>query len=222
MQKRPSQFRSNSQSGFTLIELMIASAVFAMIVTAGITVLITATNNYRSTSQIRQSMDTLAFVMEDMTRNIRLGYHFHCPSFFSNLETESSCPVALTGTYGQLGSYKLAFEAFDGQSGNPDDQVVYWIQNGKLYKKSKDSLGPVSDFTDPANSPFFSQITPDDLVLDMNLSGFSVSQLPSPNTANQTPAVTIRLAGTATYHNTIIPFDIQSTIASRNRPNSGQ
>jgi prepilin-type N-terminal cleavage/methylation domain-containing protein len=216
-----SSMKYSVNAGFTLIELMIASAVFITIVTAGITVLITATNNYRSTSQIRQSLDTLNFAMEDMTRNVRLGYHFHCPSFFTNIESESSCPTPSTGTYGLMGSSLIGFEAYDGNSNNyPDDQVVYWMQGGKLYKKSKDSLGSIGISTNPANSPLFSQITPDGVVLDMVKSGFTVSSIQY-NT-NQTPAVTMRLAGTVAYNNTTIPFDIQSTMAPRNRPNGGQ
>lgn len=209
----------SQQAGFTLIELMIASAIFIVVTVSGVSVLLQATNNYRTTSQIRQSMDTLAYVMEDMTRSIRLGTVFHCATLTS-VEIATPCPVNTSTTPGQLGGYFLSFEAYNGNPGDPNDQVMYWmyapsgdVTKGVLYKKNQLTLGVPSNFTpDPA---LFSQITPESVYIDMTRSGFSVS---TPGSAAETSAVTVRLAGKVTYHNTDIPFDIQSTIAPRNIP----
>lgn len=211
------------QAGFTLIELMVASAIFIVVTVTGVTVLITATNNYRATSEIRQSMDTLSFVMEDMTRTIRLGTMFHCGNW-ANVEQFDSCEVDTGVSVGQLGGLFLALEGYNGIPNNPDDQVMYWISSptgnatkASLYKKKQDTLGSPQSLTpDP---PLFSQITPDNIFLNMNESGFSVSE---PGTAYATPAITIRLSGTVVYHETVVPFDIQSTVAPRNIPNPSQ
>ncbi len=223
------QPRHNNQAGFTLIELMIASAIFIVVTVTGVTVLITATNNYRTTSEIRQSMDTLSFVMEDMTRTIRLGTMFHCGNW-ANVEQFDSCEVDTGANLGQLGGLFLALEGYNGIPNNPDDQIMYWISSGiqgnvtkgTLYKKTQTNGTPVSQINSfyPDQMPtIFSPITPSTIFLNMNESGFSVSE---PGTAYATPAVTIRLSGVVSYKNTTVPFDIQSTVAPRNIPNPAQ
>ncbi len=219
--------RYNQQAGFTLIELMVASAIFIVVTVTGVTVLITATNNFRTTSEIRQSMDTLSFVMEDMTRTIRLGTVFHCGNWAS-VELFDSCEVDTSANVGQLGGLFLALEGYNGIPNNPDDQVMYWISGGvqgnvtkgTLYKKTQSNLVSPSQITSfyPDQMPnIFSPITPSTIYLDMNQSGFSVSE---PGSATTTPAITIRLSGVVSYKNTSVPFSIQSTVAPRNIPNA--
>jgi prepilin-type N-terminal cleavage/methylation domain-containing protein len=212
----------NTSRGFTLIEVMIASTIFVIIITTGVTILITATNNYRQTSEVRQAMDTLNFVMEDMTRNLRLGTVFHCSNNLSGITTANACPVTSGVTY------TLAFEAFNGNTADPADQVVYGISSptgsttqGALYKKTKDAVPPAYPPLPSAYPAFsapgapFEQITPSNVSLDMSKSGFIVSSFVE---GTSTPAITIRLVGTVAYRATQIPFSIQSTVAPRNLP----
>ncbi len=215
--------RYNHNAGFTLIELMIASAIFIVVTVTGVTVLISATNNYRTTTQIRQSMDTLSFVMEDMTRSIRLGTMFHCGNFL-NVATFDSCEIDTGTALGQMGGSFLAFEGYGGDLSNANDQVMYWISSGvqgnvskgSIYKKTQSNPNQPSSFYPDQMPSVFSQITPSTIMLNTAKSGFSVSE---PGTAYATPAITIRLVGTVQYRSTVIPFDIQTTIAPRNIPN---
>ena len=204
---------TNTSRGFTLIEVMVASSIFVVIVMAGTQILITATNNYRTTSEVRQSLDTLNFVMEDMTRNIRLGSTFDCGNL-TNIQQAQSC--AQGTALGQLGGSFLAFDdPYDG------GQVAYWLYSGGdptkavLYKKPGSNLTAPPYSTPLASGSPFSPVTPADMFIDLTKSGFSVSD---PG-GTATPMVTIRLAGTVQYRTTVIPFDIQSTIAPRNLPN---
>lgn len=216
--------RYKQQAGFTLIELMVASAVFIVITVSGVSVLLNAVNNYRTTSEIRQSMDTLAFVMEDMTRTIRLGTVFHCISW-SGADTFQACPMNTTTAPGTMGGYFLSLEAFDGSKSDPNDQVMYWISwpsaadadKAVLYKKNKSTPGMPAGSSPMA--PLFSPITPSNVYLDASKSGFSVSD---PGDPLATPIITVRLAGVAKYRNTSVPFDIQATVAPRNIPSPTQ
>ena len=199
--------------GFTLIELMIASAIFIVIVTSGTILLITATNNYHATTEIRQALDTLSFAMEDMDRNIRLGTTFNCANL-STLATAADCPTS----DGSAGSFFISMEPYDHVTGTNNDQVIYWIYSAgdptqaALYKKPETDTTPISTIN-PSNAPFV-QITPSDMYIDETKSGFIVTSVGT-GSSPMTPQVTIRLAGTVQYHNTIIPFDVQSTVAPR-------
>jgi len=60
-----------SQSGFTLIEVMVAVSIFAIIMTVGIGALLIINNTYRQSEVERQSVDSLTYVLETMSREIR-------------------------------------------------------------------------------------------------------------------------------------------------------
>ncbi len=214
--------QTTQQSGFTLIELMVASAIFVLVTVTGVSVLLNATNNYRTTSEIRQSLDTLSFAMEDMTRSIRLGTNFHCITW-TNIDQFNPCEVNTSTTLGQMGGLFIALEAYNGNSQDANDQVAYWItsraggqttDDGILYKKTQTSLGAISG-NNPQNMSIFSPITPNNIYLDLLKSGFSVS---NPGNASSTPVITIRLVGKVKYRTTEVPFALQSTVAPRNLP----
>ena len=214
------QYISRSQNrGFTLIELMIASSIFVVIIVAGMSVLINTSNGYRQTTEVRQSLDTMSFIMEDITRNIRLGTSFNCgntaPSS-ATIETPSLCAIQ-SSPLGRMGSSWLALEAYNGLPGNSNDQVVYFLLNGKLYKKSQFATMP-TNWTIPPNSPY-TQISPNDVVFDMIKSGFSVSQgLITQGKFSISPLVTVHLVGYVAYHSTQIPFNFEASIAPRDLP----
>jgi prepilin-type N-terminal cleavage/methylation domain-containing protein len=67
-----------AQAGFTIIEMIVALAVFSVVVTISIGALLTliATNQQL---QIEQSvMTNLSFALDSMTREIRTGTHYFC------------------------------------------------------------------------------------------------------------------------------------------------
>jgi prepilin-type N-terminal cleavage/methylation domain-containing protein len=75
MHKHPSYI---AQAGFTIIEMIVALAVFSVVVTISIGALLTliATNQQL---QIEQSvMTNLSFALDSMTREIRTGTHYFC------------------------------------------------------------------------------------------------------------------------------------------------
>jgi len=63
-------------SGFTIIETMIAVSIFLIVVTIGIGSLLNTTLLQSKSQDMRSIMDNLSFIMEDMSRNIRTGYNY--------------------------------------------------------------------------------------------------------------------------------------------------
>jgi prepilin-type N-terminal cleavage/methylation domain-containing protein len=60
-----------SHKGFTLMEVMVAVSIFAIVVTVGIGALLTINNNYKKAQTSRQAVDSLTFILESMSRSIR-------------------------------------------------------------------------------------------------------------------------------------------------------
>ena len=127
------QNKNNKQNkGYTIIETMIAISIFLVVVMIGMTALLNANLIHQKSQNMRSIMDNLSFIMEDMSKNMRTGYNYHCIldiNNLSNLYNSLSCPN---------GGGLIAFESANGSSSNNSDQWVYRINNGDI-EKSIDS-----------------------------------------------------------------------------------
>ncbi len=203
--------KAKKESGFTLIEIMIATALFVVIMIMGIGVLLNVSKNHKSTQIMRSAMDSMSFVMEDMTRNIRLGSMFYCGDYDYSGTTPGtlSCPVygSLPDSSGLPESLELAFEGLYGDPTKSNDQIVY-----RLHQDGPGSnTGYMQKSLDGGTT--YKRITPDDIKIDLTKSGFTVVGTDSDNL--QTKAI-IRLFGTVNYQNVSLPFNFQTTISPRN------
>ncbi len=187
--------RQSNMQGFTLIEVMIAVALFTIIMTIGVGAVLNSNNNHKKTQTVRAVLDNLSFIMEDMGRNIRLGSNYHCDAINANIEAPLDC---------LLGGQNLALEGMIGQPGNGSDQIVYGITaDGKIIKS-----------TDSGNTS--RNLTPPEVVIDPLRSGFVVvgSQAYAAGDRVQ-PRVIIRLSGKVVYRELSSEFNIQTTVSQR-------
>jgi len=126
MQKFKFKKINKGNRGFTLIETMIAMTIFLIVVTVGMGAILNANAIHNQNQATRSILDSLSFTMEDMSRNIRTGYHYHCASSMpsvSSLETSNDCSG---------GGNILAFESATGKVGDPTDQIIYYF-NGTSF-----------------------------------------------------------------------------------------
>lgn len=159
-------------------------------------------------------MDNMSFVMEDMTRNIRLGTTFYCGDPDTMIiGATHSCPDY--GTFpdasGLPESLNLAFEGLYGDPAEIEDQIIYkFIQDG-----IGSSTGYLSKHIngDPLISSNFKRITPADVKIDLTKSGFTVVGADADNLQTK---VIVKLFGTVNYQNVSLPFNFQTTISPRN------
>ncbi len=189
------------QGGFTIIETMIATSVFVVIITAGMGALLNANLIQQKTQDMRSIMDNLSFILEDMSRNLRTGYSYRCypdgattlPST-DPLETPRSCSSG----------WGIVFEHAEGAQGNQNDQWAYYIDSGgKLYKN-----------TNGASGGSWIDLTLPEIVLD-DSSGFSVLGAEGYSTDSQQPFVVIRLVGSITFKGVVTPFALQTSVSQR-------
>ncbi len=183
------QNKNNNKAGFTIIETMIAVSLFLIVVTIGIGSLLNATSLNRKSQNTRSIMDNLSFIMEDISKNLRTGYNYHCSNSLSNLSTPLSCASG-----GGIISFK---------SSSDGGQWVYEILSDGTLQKSI-SGGAAGTFV---------TLTPPEIKISPT-SSFSVTGAEAGD--NLQPFATIKLIGTITSENNIItPFSLQTSISQR-------
>jgi len=83
--------------GFTLIELMVATSIFVVIMLSSMGALFMLLDASKNSRALRFAMDNVNFSMESMTRSIRMGTNYYCVESGSGIsmsDTTSSknCP----------------------------------------------------------------------------------------------------------------------------------
>lgn len=180
--------------GFTLIEVMIAVALFTIIMTIGIGAVLNSNNNHKKTQTQRQVIDNLSFIMEDMSRNLRLGSAYHCGDVTVGIEDPLDCQFGQT----------LAFEPMTGVPGNATDQVVYGITSDGTIIKSTDAGATAKN------------LTPPEVLIDPLRSGFTViGAAPYSSGDRVQPRAIIRLSGKVVYQNLESEFNLETAVTQR-------
>lgn len=72
--------KSNLVSGFTLVELMVASSLFLVVMLIVSGSVLSVFNANQKSKNLRSVMDNLNLTLETMTRTIRFGTNYHCGS----------------------------------------------------------------------------------------------------------------------------------------------
>ncbi len=118
----PYGLRSTASHGFTLVEMIVSLAVFALVMMIAVGALLSIVNANRKAQAQQIALNNLNFAVENMTRSIRTGTYYHCGSSGS-LSSPQDCAS---------GSDFFAFEAYGGDTSNSGDQVVYRLNSGQL------------------------------------------------------------------------------------------
>ena len=194
------RIKKNINSGYTIIETMIAISLFLIIVTIGMGSLLNANFLHRKSQDIRSVMDNLSFIMEDMSRNLRTGYNYHCGDGSGDINVSSNCD----------NEGLIAFESTTGDETIDTDQWVYKIESPlgddvfNIYKST--AGGEVGSFV---------QLNPPEVKIDSISSGFTVIGAEVGDT--EQPFITIRLTGiiTSRSNESPIPFSLQTSVSQR-------
>jgi prepilin-type N-terminal cleavage/methylation domain-containing protein len=87
--KKETQQSKNSQKAFTLIEVMVAMAIFSVVMMIGISSVLSVNNAYFSEKKERVVASSLGFIMEEMVRELRTASDISC----SQTTPKSDCIV---------------------------------------------------------------------------------------------------------------------------------
>ncbi|MFZ3015834.1 MAG: prepilin-type N-terminal cleavage/methylation domain-containing protein [Minisyncoccia bacterium] len=178
-----------TKKGFTIIETMIAISLFLVIVMVGMGALLNANLIHRKSQDMRSIMDNLSFIMEDISRNLRTGYNYHCID--NGVVTSVNLHSCILNGKG------ISFKSSSG------DQWVYAIfQNGNTSSIKKSVDGGVT----------FVTLTSSEVDIDTNSSFYVTGAELSDG---KQPFVLLRLIGKITYKGVETPFSLQTSVSQR-------
>ena len=112
---RASNFSVSSQSerGFTLVELMVSISLFAIVMTISMGSIFSVFNANEKSESLRAVMDNLNFTLEAMTRTIRFGINYHCDATTGVISVPRDCAggadsFSVLDSSGRQVTYKLS------------------------------------------------------------------------------------------------------------------
>lgn len=109
------EISTQKTAGFTLVEMMVAVAIFSMVAVISISALLALVDANRRSQALFSVVNNLNFAVEGMTRQMRTGAYYHCGSA-GGVAQPQDCPG---------GDDYIAFEAYNGDRNDPSDQLVY-------------------------------------------------------------------------------------------------
>lgn len=183
--------------GFSLIEIMVAVSIFAIVVLVGVGALLSLVATNKRAQAIHSVMNNLNAALEDMSRSIRVGTTYNCstsgavpPSPPPQIDTPNDCPNG--------GGHLLAFESSGGNPHDANDQWVYRI-NGKQLERSLDSGANWVAVTAP----------------EVSIDTFDFYVIGSARGDGIQPRVLIRITGSAQVPGGTTAFTVQASVVQR-------
>src|SRR3989344_808136 len=119
----------DSSRGFTLVEMIVAVGLFAVVMLISVGALLSLISANRKTQALHLVMNNLNIALDSMVRSIRMGSKYHC-GLGGEYQEANSCPG---------GDVALAFEAFGGTDDPQNQWVYFYNEETKRIYKSEDS-----------------------------------------------------------------------------------
>jgi len=86
-----------SQKGFTLVEMIVAIALFAVVMLVAVGALLSLTGAHRKAQALQTVMNNLNISLDGMVRNIRMGTEYNCVGGTSTGLNTANCPSSPGG-----------------------------------------------------------------------------------------------------------------------------
>lgn len=187
-----------NQKGFTLIEMIVAVALFAVVMLVSVGALLALVGANRKARSLQSVMNNLNIALDGMVRSVRMGSEYHCGVGSVNLPQDCAS-----------GGTLLAFKPFCTESCDPVNRTVYVFGTGDL----SCGRGRICKSVDSGRTYY--AITAPEVTIDSMK--FSVVGTDSGSTDFVQPKVVITVKGTAgaRMKKTTTSFTIQATAVQR-------
>ena len=94
----PSPHISHSERGFTLVEMIVAIALFAIVMVVAVGALLSLTGANRKAQALQSVMNNLNIALDGMVRNVRMGTEYDCVGGISTGPNTADCGNGLNGS----------------------------------------------------------------------------------------------------------------------------
>ncbi|MDP2789065.1 MAG: prepilin-type N-terminal cleavage/methylation domain-containing protein [bacterium] len=194
-------------SGFTIVETMISISIFLVVVVVGTSTLLQTSVLHQKSQDMRSITDSLSFMMEEMSRDLRTGSNYRCITDFNDFSNPANLVIDDPRSWPSCGA--MAFDYTFGDDLDHTDQWAYKVEStngGATFNLSKSIDSGVS----------WVQLNPSEVNLNGAIFPFSVLGAPDPTAGDsQQPLVIIKLVGTITSRGVVTPFSLQTSVSQR-------
>lgn len=206
---------TNKQKGFTLIEMIVSLAIFAVVVTTAVGALLAIVSTNRQLQGEQSIMTNLTFALDSMTREMRTGFSYYCDSESSDIGIFSDSGTA----HGSLGTYS---SVQDCGSGSVDDfRGVSFVEGGHSITGS--GAERILYFFDKANNDLRRKVGDDKSqsivsselkIIEAQFIVTGSDQLSDTNDVKQ-PTITVKLAAQDKNDTSGKIYQVQTTVTQR-------
>lgn len=186
--------------GFSLIEMMVAVSIFAIVMMIGVGALLSLIETNRRAQAINSVVNNMNAALESMSRAVRVGTTYHCrtsatPPAASVLSASQDCAVG--------GGKLLAFESSGGSRTDVNDQVVYRLNGTQLERST--SAG--------ANGTWVALTAPEVSIESFEF--FVLGSAPGSSGDETQPRVLMKMRGSAPVPGGTTEFNVQASVTQR-------
>ena len=98
------KLKNNSNSAFTLIEMIVSIAIFTVVALIAVGAFLKIIDLNNKSHTLKDSINNLNYVMDVMTRELRVGSNYYCPTspfylYFNTVLPPSECPDGQRDTW---------------------------------------------------------------------------------------------------------------------------
>ena len=196
-------YKTSTQSGFSLIEVLVSLAIFTFVSVAAMGALLVLIDANRKAQNLQAVMTNISFAMDSMTREIRTGSHYYCRNVVNSVMSSAGTDTRDCGN--AAGARALAFN----ESGSSliDSASCSDSDNRRIayrYNRTQDSIQRKICDND------WLRLTSSEVIITD--AKFIVSGAMGANSTDDTPVVTIHIEGTAGDADTGTAFALQTTV----------
>ncbi len=196
-----------SGKGFTLIEMMVATSLFVMVMVVAVGALLALVETNKRAQAINVVMNNVNAAMDSITRTARVGTSYHCATSYTDISDIES-PQNCTGSGGLL----FAFETSNGTT-DSGDQMVYRLNGTRVQRHLCSGDNSPSTCAGGSKRAGWVDLTAPGIRIT-SLRFFVVGSAPVPVDTIQ-PRALIVMRGEADVPGGVTKFSVQTTVVQR-------